>query len=230
MSESSTFTRLKAEVSKDDTVLDIGTKDGTTLTEVSGTRIGVDITADGFRADPSILFVLADGHQLPLKTNSVDYVFCTQVLEHLPEHGHVIREAGRVLKPDGTAYFSFPNRLSLRQPHSLVPRYYSVLPRRLGLLLAPRLLDDHSREYYERAIYPLSPLSVRWHLHRRFSEVTYPMRLSPETVTAVPLLQTLLWWLNTLAMVPPLRWAGELGWPATTYVCRHPRESSNQRN
>jgi len=222
MTESATFTRLKAQVTDEDVVLDIGTKSGDKVKGVAGTVVGIDITDSQYRSDSGIAFILADGRRLPFAADSFDYVFCNQVLEHLPGHEQLIAEAARVMKPDGAAYFSFPNRFSLHQPHGEVPRYYSLLPRKLGLILAPHLLDADSVHYYRQSVHPLSPLSAGYHLRSHFDVVEFPMGLDPETVTASPVLQRALWWANTLAMYPPLKWGGELVWPHTTYLCAGP--------
>ncbi|MFP6582524.1 MAG: class I SAM-dependent methyltransferase [Candidatus Hydrogenedentota bacterium] len=55
-------------------------------------------------------YVVADGTKLPFRDAGVDYVVCSEVLEHV-EHDHVaIAEMGRVLKEDGTAYVTVPHR------------------------------------------------------------------------------------------------------------------------
>lgn len=211
-------------ISPTDVLLDIGTKDGRKVRDVDAQIVGVDITSAGFPANSPVQFALADATRLPFETNSVDFVHCDQVLEHVPATGELVAEAARVLKPDGLAYFDFPNRFSWRRPHSEVPRYYSILPRPVGSLLANYLLDEASREYYETALAPLSPVSARWHFHSNFEEVVYPMRMDPEAVTTSPVLQKVFWWANSLATAPPLRWAGEFLWPAASYVCARPKQ------
>lgn len=223
MCESSTFTDLKREVSPDDVVLDLGSKDGENVRGLPGTVLALDISAGQFEVNDEIQYVLGDGLRLPLRRNSVDYVFCTQVLEHLLGTGDLITDVARVLKPDGTAYFSFPNRLALDQPHAPIPGWYSLLPRRLGRAIAPIFLDEEYCEYYDRAVFPLSPVAARRHMHANFGQITFPMRLDPSSLTSNSSLQRLVWWLNTVAMLPPLKWFGELAWPNSSYVCREPK-------
>jgi len=222
MTDSSTFTDLKRSVSDADVVLDLGTKDGENVSGLAGTILAMDISADQFDSGTAVEYILGDGHRLPLRSNSVDYVFCTQVLEHVPGTGRLIADVARVLKPRGTAYFNFPNRLALDQPHAPIPRWYSLLPRRLGRLLGGYLLTEAHREYYERAVFPLSPIEARRHMQDHFENVRFPMRLDPSSMTANETLQRILWWLNTVAMYPPLKWLGELLWPYSSYVCTDP--------
>jgi len=48
---------------------------------------------------------VADGTDLPVEDNTVDYWTCISVLEHIPgdADGEIMKEAGRVLKPGGIA-------------------------------------------------------------------------------------------------------------------------------
>jgi SAM-dependent methyltransferase len=225
MAESSTFTKLKGQISKSDTVLDIGTKDADKMSDVVGNVVPIDLIKARFKRENSASFIPGDGRKLSFKNEKFDYVFCTQVLEHTPGTAELIAEAARVLKHDGTAYLSFPNRFSLQQSHSGIPGYYSVLPRKVGLFLFRFLLDTKSADYYSRGIHPLSPISARRHFHDNFNNVWFPMRLTPESLTDDTILQTAIWWLNTMAMYPPLNWIGELLWPHSQYVCQNPKKS-----
>lgn len=52
--------------------------------------------------------VLADAKKLPFQNNSFDIALLIQVLEHVDEPGQVIKEAARVLKPNGILIISVP--------------------------------------------------------------------------------------------------------------------------
>lgn len=52
---------------------------------------------------------LANGRNLPFKSDSFDWLTCIEVLEHI-EGDEAITECFRVLKPGGKALFSVPNR------------------------------------------------------------------------------------------------------------------------
>lgn len=71
----------------------------------SATRVvGVDIPSDRYgRHD-----VAWDGVRLPVRTASVDQVQLTEVLEHCPDAGAVLREAARVLRPGGRVFLTVP--------------------------------------------------------------------------------------------------------------------------
>ncbi|MGD9366985.1 MAG: methyltransferase domain-containing protein [Desulfobacteraceae bacterium] len=52
----------------------------------------------------------ADITRLPFKAHSFDLVICSEVLEHISEHGRAIREITRVLKPGRHLVVSVPRR------------------------------------------------------------------------------------------------------------------------
>jgi ubiquinone/menaquinone biosynthesis C-methylase UbiE len=51
---------------------------------------------------------------LPYEADSFDLLTCTEVIEHLENFRHLLREAFRVTKPGGWIVFSTPNILNLR--------------------------------------------------------------------------------------------------------------------
>jgi len=52
--------------------------------------------------------VNAGAEAVPLEDESVDLVLCTEVLEHLPDAGHALREFRRILRDGGRAILSIP--------------------------------------------------------------------------------------------------------------------------
>jgi SAM-dependent methyltransferase len=50
----------------------------------------------------------APSHALPLRSGSVDFVLCTEVLEHVPEPWQAWNEISRVLRPGGVALITTP--------------------------------------------------------------------------------------------------------------------------
>lgn len=51
---------------------------------------------------------ICDLTSIPVEDRRYDLVFCSQVLEHLPEPKDALKEIHRVLKPDGTLWLSAP--------------------------------------------------------------------------------------------------------------------------
>ena len=80
--------------------------------------------------------VRGDGERLPLPAETVAFVHCAQVLEHVGSPAAFLREVRRVLRPGGHAYLTAINRHALRDPHFGVLGV-NYLPRRV----ADRVLD-----------------------------------------------------------------------------------------
>jgi SAM-dependent methyltransferase len=75
--------------------------------------IGLNNSAMDARPD-----VIADASRLPIASNAVDLVFCTQVLEHVPRPWILLAECHRVLKTGGWLVLSAPFYWPLHEePH-----------------------------------------------------------------------------------------------------------------
>jgi len=60
------------------------------------------------RADPRNSDAVGSLTQLPLEDRSVDWILCTEVIEHVEDDRAAARELHRVLQPDGFALISVP--------------------------------------------------------------------------------------------------------------------------
>jgi len=67
------------------------------------------------RSGYSHLSCLCDSSALPIASASVDFVLCTEVLEHVPSPLDVVAEISRVLKGGGTLVLSAPMRSGVHQ-------------------------------------------------------------------------------------------------------------------
>ena len=61
-----------------------------------------------FQADPRHEAAEGSLVDLPYKDGEFDFVFCTEVLEHIPDDARAIREISRVLRPGGLTLISTP--------------------------------------------------------------------------------------------------------------------------
>ena len=68
---------------------------------------------------------------LPFADNFFDVVTCTEVIEHIENPRHLLREIHRVLKTKGRVIISTPNSLSLRGRLSFLFRGYSSYLKKL---------------------------------------------------------------------------------------------------
>src|SRR5690349_15749645 len=95
---------LLDEVKPGDRVLDLGCGDGHFLGLLEN-AVGVDIAQGALerarRNVPGADVRLLDDGAIPLEHGSIDLVWCSEVLEHIPDVGAALNEVRRVLKPGG---------------------------------------------------------------------------------------------------------------------------------
>lgn len=91
-------------------VLDIGAADRwiEPLLDDSVHYIALDFPSTGTDMYAARPCVFADAAQLPPGDNSVQAVFCLEVLEHVARPATVMAEIGRVLSPGGKVWISMP--------------------------------------------------------------------------------------------------------------------------
>lgn len=63
----------------------------------------------------------AFGPSVPFPNEYFDFVFSFQVFEHVHDHGRVIAEIARLLKPGGASFHSFPPKYRFIEGHIYVP-------------------------------------------------------------------------------------------------------------
>jgi SAM-dependent methyltransferase len=110
-------------------VLEIGTGSCEVLAELGREYpakrfAGIDVARDPFLSAASalpanVLFVQAAASEIPFRSDSFDFVLCSQVLEHfhpddVPDH---VAEVARVLRSGGWFSFDTPNRIT--GPHDI---------------------------------------------------------------------------------------------------------------
>lgn len=74
--------------------------------------------------------------RVPLRSESMDFVFCASLIEHVPDPAALMKEIQRVLRPGCVAYVSFPPYYSPPGGHEFTPYHY--LGEKLALKLVPR--------------------------------------------------------------------------------------------
>lgn len=111
-------------------VLDAGTGRGAYRELLAGfaeSYVGMDVSATASTD------VLGDAQKLPFVDGAFDTVFCSQVLEHVPQPGVALKEFCRVLKPGGHLILTVPHLSWLHnEPHD----YYRYTSHGLRFLLA----------------------------------------------------------------------------------------------
>ncbi|MFQ5671474.1 MAG: class I SAM-dependent methyltransferase [Nitrospinales bacterium] len=108
------YQRLITEKLKDQDarILDVGCFKGILVNKLRSYKsFGLDVTADGFFKPGK--YMVGTAEHLPVKSDSLDCVAITEVIEHIMEPAKVFQEIHRVLKPKGYLLITHPNKYNL---------------------------------------------------------------------------------------------------------------------
>ena len=141
---------LLAEARKGERVLDLGCGAGrfvAALLDAGTDPVGVELAAGALeRARRNVpgaeLHALGPDGAIPLEDSSVDLVWCSEVLEHVPDTAGLLSEARRVLRTGG--------RLLVTTPSHDLPRRALLALARFDAHFDP--LGQHVRFYSRRSL------------------------------------------------------------------------------
>ena len=115
-----TRARFVAGTPRAGALLDLGSSDGETLGHIAELRPDVRLFAadqagqpEKYPAGCQFQRVNLDQEKLPWPDRSMDAITCMHLIEHLKDLSLVVREAFRLLKPEGRIYFETPHPKSL---------------------------------------------------------------------------------------------------------------------
>jgi len=224
---------LIEHVDDSDLILDVGTKNGKVMDQLNGRTISIDISFNSTDSDTE--YAYADGTSLPFRSKKFDYILCNQVIEHISDTEGLVKELSRVLKDNGEAIVTFPNRLAPTAPH-LTPWWFSYLPKAIGRWLAPHVLNEEKATYYLDHEDMISPILARRYLHKHFNYVKYRTFSSKvryrdqhlDRINPTPLLKFIYYISPVLARVekiPVLGWLLEMLYSHSAYICQGPKDN-----
>jgi ubiquinone/menaquinone biosynthesis C-methylase UbiE len=155
--------QIVAEVALEKNVLDIGCAEGVILERIGADRtVGLDLSREALKKArmrmPSAKLVLGDALKLPFKDNSFDASVCSEVLEHNPEPGKILREAARVTKPGGKIVVTVPNEKNIEMVKAAVKKtglFNFLLPR------VPEKQDWHLHSFNLEMLKQITPKELK---------------------------------------------------------------------
>jgi SAM-dependent methyltransferase len=109
-------------------ILDVGCGTGGVLSGLSayGTTIGVDRSPRALhhsRGRGVTHVAAADANRLPFGAAAFDFVLMLDVLEHFVDEAAVLRDVGRLLRPDGTLLVTVPAYQALFNEHDVAVQH-----------------------------------------------------------------------------------------------------------
>jgi SAM-dependent methyltransferase len=136
------FEKLKLDTTNS-SVLEIGSGTGyqlELLQSIFGRAFGIEIEDSTYAKYRSDKVRLYDGHRIPFDDNTFDYIFSSNVLEHIPHLEEISNEFKRVLKPGGRCIHVMPTHTW--KFWSTLTHYVAFVPRGLVKEFKKRLGKD----------------------------------------------------------------------------------------
>lgn len=117
---------------KEKKILEIGSGRGEFLTAMKSKGYDiVGIEPDPYKFGIKVGAILAPGEEIPFASETFDFLYCNNVIEHCRNPIRLLQESHRVLKSSGFAYFTVINRFAFRDPHYHL-NFLNWLPRWLA--------------------------------------------------------------------------------------------------
>jgi SAM-dependent methyltransferase len=106
-----------------------------------------------------IHFIASEATRIPLPQSTIDVYISLETIEHVDRDGDYLREATRLLKPDGVFICSTPNRSVVNPGKTLTSRPWN--PFHVREYSRTEFMELLSRFWGEVEIYGQNPLSAR---------------------------------------------------------------------
>jgi SAM-dependent methyltransferase len=123
------------------------------------TSVGIDVAQTIHGTEK--VDIIYDGKKIPFPDGEFDYVFSTEVMEHVPEPKDFLKEAYRVLKPGGVLIMTVPFMLPLHEePYD----FYRYTKYGLKYLLDTAGFSSHTIRVFSEYFGVIISFSIALHL------------------------------------------------------------------
>ncbi len=121
--------------------------------------IGIDVVQTSHGTE--MVDMIYDGKKIPFPDGEFDYVFSTEVMEHVPEPKDFLKEIHRVLKPGGVLILTVPFMVPLHEePYD----FYRYTKHALKYLVEATGFSSHEVKTFSEYFGVMITLSIKLHL------------------------------------------------------------------
>jgi SAM-dependent methyltransferase len=181
-------------------ILDLGSGFGgytLELSHFSDDVYAVDLNISHFPQKGNFFQMEGDCNTLPIKSGTMDIVFCSSLIEHVSDPARLIAEIKRVLKQRGICYISFPPFYSPLGGHQFKP--FHILGERCAIILSKFIyglpLRDYTTSFGNFGLYPTTIEKVRKLVKfNNLKIINITTRFSPINFAKIPFLNEILTW------------------------------------
>jgi SAM-dependent methyltransferase len=141
--------------------------------------------------------IKGDCNNLPIRSESMDLVFCSSLIEHVSDQEQLILEINRVLKKQGICYLSFPPFFSPVGGHQFKP--FHMFGEGFAVTLSKFIyrlnVESYNTSYGNWGLYPTTIQKVlKLVKHNNFKIIDITTRFSPLNFAKVPVFNEILTW------------------------------------
>lgn len=158
--------------------------------------VDLEICRD-FPIGKKIVPIRGEALNLPFKDNTLDFIFCSSLIEHVAEPELLLSEINRILKEGKFCYLSFPPFYSPVGGHQYKP--FHLLGERSAIYFTKLLkkieVKDFKNSYGNWGLYPMTISKVkRLSQESNFRIINITTRFLPMNFAKIPVLGEFLTW------------------------------------
>lgn len=193
---------LEDKIKTSDIVLDLGGSLGgysIELSHISKRVYILDLKPSKNSTNTTNIFpIKGDACNIPFKDKTVNFVFCSSLIEHIPQQKKLLDELFRVLADDGSCYLSFPPFYSPVGGHRYRP--FHLLGERNAVYFANYFKDLNENGYRSKLsshynLYPTTISKIKRLINEsNFVIIKQATRFSMINFSKIPILGEFLTW------------------------------------